>query len=647
MDLHGGTISVTSAGEGQGTTFSITLPVYRKVAESVHSSSSLHSVTRSVKRSVGSSYHSILSHLSSISGRHNINAYHERDETDTPTGYAADKGSDCMDGPNSNITIEDGHDIPAMHDRSRCNNNNITNNTHNQIHILSIQNNHNHNNHFNHHHNNNLGQGHGHGPHTRLLQFAMHSAQNTKKVVCENPSEMHSTDQSIEISISSTTCNKSDSGKLLPNDNNNNNMELNNSNSIIINLSEVPNNMPSQFSREYVQHNLNNSLDSSKTKGDISIQVNQNTRQSPRHLESTKTCIRYDNENNEIDLTYECLSDKKRLYERMKIENEKNEEEVQIQIRSNRQMLSYNTTTPLIDNEITPSPSLKILSDSQYTQSKHRNSEKHTQIHPKTTISNAIEFNIQRQRSHNSEEDLDISTYSAETRTERFRSSVTNLTMDPFESIKCLVVDDSTINRRMVVRLLKSKGLSNILEAFNGVQAVNIVNANLQRQHQYQHQQSTLMNTHHQQQQPQQPLPQPPRQAKPTDILNTNPNIILIDYYMPQMNGPEATREIRKLGYAGVIIGVSGSNSSSDMQDFLDSGADNVLHKPISISELDKVLMEAVSRINKSFGLDTIVEKDISDHSTAAKRTVPLNQNNVTTNQLNHKMMSRRDTRKI
>ena len=316
MDLHGGTISVTSAGEGQGTTFSITLPVYRKVAESVHSSSSLHSVTRSVKRSVGSSYHSILSHLSSISGRHNINAYHERDNTDEPTGYAADKGSDCIDAPNSNVTMEEGLDL-SVHDRSRNNNFVAYINTHNQIH--NQNNNHIHNSH-----------GHGHHSQNRLLQFAMHSAQNTKKVVCENPSEMHSTDQSIEISISSTTCNKSDSGKLLPNDNNNNNnnntsnnnsLELNRSNAKSINISEDLNHT---FSREYIilQNSMNNGPELPNRRGDKDIQVAQNTRPLSRHLESTKTCIGYyDNENNEIDLTYECLSDKKRLYERMKIEN--------------------------------------------------------------------------------------------------------------------------------------------------------------------------------------------------------------------------------------------------------------------------------------------------------------------------------------
>eukprot|EP01034_Spumella_vulgaris_P046208 gene46208-57623_t len=47
-----------------------------------------------------------------------------------------------------------------------------------------------------------------------------------------------------------------------------------------------------------------------------------------------------------------------------------------------------------------------------------------------------------------------------------------------------------------------------------------------------------------------------------------------MDYYMPVMSGPEAIRQIRALGYQGVILAVTGSSSSQETNEMLTSGAD-------------------------------------------------------------------------
>ena len=50
---------------------------------------------------------------------------------------------------------------------------------------------------------------------------------------------------------------------------------------------------------------------------------------------------------------------------------------------------------------------------------------------------------------------------------------------------------------------------------------------------------------------------------------------------MPVMNGPTASKHIRDLGYKGLIIGLTGHALSEDVKDYLDSGADKVIVKPL------------------------------------------------------------------
>ena len=80
---------------------------------------------------------------------------------------------------------------------------------------------------------------------------------------------------------------------------------------------------------------------------------------------------------------------------------------------------------------------------------------------------------------------------------------------------------------------------------------------------------------------------------------------VLIDSNMPRMNGPEAIVEMRKIGFRGPIIGVSGGDEIT-MKQFLEAGADNVMQKSaqsdklvgLLLTGLDLVIQEATSRHN-------------------------------------------------
>lgn len=67
---------------------------------------------------------------------------------------------------------------------------------------------------------------------------------------------------------------------------------------------------------------------------------------------------------------------------------------------------------------------------------------------------------------------------------------------------------------------------------------------------------------------------------------------ILMDYSMPNLIGPEATKRIRKLGFRGKIFGVTGNVLADDIQNFLNSGANKVYLKPVKDLVLEKILRD-------------------------------------------------------
>jgi CheY-like chemotaxis protein len=75
-----------------------------------------------------------------------------------------------------------------------------------------------------------------------------------------------------------------------------------------------------------------------------------------------------------------------------------------------------------------------------------------------------------------------------------------------------------------------------------------------------------------------------------------SPDLILMDVQMPGLNGLEATREIREWEQANQIenrvpiVAMTAHTLQSDRKIFLDSGMNDVLNKPFSRDDLNKVL---------------------------------------------------------
>jgi CheY-like chemotaxis protein len=127
-----------------------------------------------------------------------------------------------------------------------------------------------------------------------------------------------------------------------------------------------------------------------------------------------------------------------------------------------------------------------------------------------------------------------------------------NLSTSSQQILNFLIVDDSNPNRKVMRRLLNSLG-HQVSEAKNGAEFVECM--------------KDFYNSDAE------------RVECPYDI-------ILVDDHMPIMNGPTAIREVRALGFSGIIIGVTGNTEDEDIERFISHGANEVLAKPLNLDTL-------------------------------------------------------------
>ena len=118
--------------------------------------------------------------------------------------------------------------------------------------------------------------------------------------------------------------------------------------------------------------------------------------------------------------------------------------------------------------------------------------------------------------------------------------------------LRVLIVDDSPLNRKMLLRTFRAAG-HECHEAVDGLEAVEKI--------------KDIM-------------------ASPQGSYS----VVLMDFVMPNMDGPTATRFIRALGYTAPIFGATGNMLSFDVEYFLENGVDKVFAKPLDMDLFNEAI---------------------------------------------------------
>lgn len=118
--------------------------------------------------------------------------------------------------------------------------------------------------------------------------------------------------------------------------------------------------------------------------------------------------------------------------------------------------------------------------------------------------------------------------------------------------IHVLVADDNATNIEVVRRMLKLEKVNDVAIAKDGREAYELVKDVMERKRKF--------------------------------------DLIFMDVQMPNLDGIQSTKLIRKMGYAAPIVALTAFSEESNRKECLDSGMDEFLAKPIRRSALKSVL---------------------------------------------------------
>jgi PAS domain S-box-containing protein len=137
------------------------------------------------------------------------------------------------------------------------------------------------------------------------------------------------------------------------------------------------------------------------------------------------------------------------------------------------------------------------------------------------------------------------------------RSGYIDTTMGKAKPLRILLAEDNVINQKVALRLLEKMGYRADISA-NGLEVLDALN-----RQQY--------------------------------------DVILMDVQMPEMDGLEATRQIRELEQDGdhksYIIAMTAHAMQGDRQWCIEAGMNNYISKPVWVEELESALEQAVQKI--------------------------------------------------
>ncbi len=81
---------------------------------------------------------------------------------------------------------------------------------------------------------------------------------------------------------------------------------------------------------------------------------------------------------------------------------------------------------------------------------------------------------------------------------------------------------------------------------------------------------------------------------KAIDVCRTNPDIdlMLMDIKMPEMDGYEATRQIRQFNKDVIIIAQTAYGLTNDREKAIEKGCNDYISKPLNLTLLNKMIQK-------------------------------------------------------
>ena len=115
------------------------------------------------------------------------------------------------------------------------------------------------------------------------------------------------------------------------------------------------------------------------------------------------------------------------------------------------------------------------------------------------------------------------------------------------------------------------------------------------------------------------------------DALDSEPDLVILDVGLPQMNGYEVARVLRQRGFLAPLLMLTARSSVSDRVSGLDAGADDYLPKPFEYPELlarVKALLRraAITSENTTLKVRDVALDPLSRRVTRAGRQIELTQ---------------------
>lgn len=78
--------------------------------------------------------------------------------------------------------------------------------------------------------------------------------------------------------------------------------------------------------------------------------------------------------------------------------------------------------------------------------------------------------------------------------------------------------------------------------------------------------------------------------------LQISPDLIIMDYKLPGINGWEATKKIKASLPNSIIIGHTGYANEENKKQGFESGCTEILHKPVDLEEWEEVISKYLSK---------------------------------------------------